>query len=85
VPNIVTGVLSGAIFAFIQSWVELVVVIFIGGRGRFTMPRRMWDGINDNLDPVIAVVATGMILFTLLILTAELSLRARRARQEKEP
>ena len=55
---------------------------FIGGRALFTLPRRMWDGINDNLDPVIAVVATGMILFTLLVLTAELSLRARRARQE---
>jgi len=82
VPNIIPGVLSGAIFAFIHSWDELVVVIFIGGRALFTLPRRMWDGINDNLDPVIAVVATGMILFTLLILTAELSLRARRARQE---
>jgi putative spermidine/putrescine transport system permease protein len=82
VPNIMPGVLSGAIFAFIHSWDELVVVIFIGGRALFTLPRRMWDGINDNLDPVIAVVATGMILFTLLVLTAELSLRARRARQE---
>ena len=79
VPNIVPGVLSGAIFAFIHSWDELVVVIFIGGRALFTLPRRMWDGINDNLDPVIAVVATGMILFTLLVLIAELSLRARRA------
>jgi putative spermidine/putrescine transport system permease protein len=79
VPNIVPGVLSGAIFAFIHSWDELIVVIFIGGRALFTLPRRMWDGINDNLDPVIAVVATGMILFTLLVLTAELSLRARRA------
>ena len=79
VPNIIPGVLSGAIFAFIHSWDELVVVIFIGGRALFTLPRRMWDGINDNLDPVIAVVATGMILFTLLVLTAELSLRARRA------
>jgi len=79
VPNIAPGVLSGAIFAFIHSWDELVVVIFIGGRSLFTLPRRMWDGINDNLDPVIAVVATGMILFTLLVLTAELSLRARRA------
>ena len=78
VPNILPGVLSGAIFAFIHSWDELIVVIFIGGRALFTLPRRMWDGINDNLDPVIAVVATGMILFTLLILTAELSLRARR-------
>ncbi len=79
VPNIVPGVLSGAIFAFIHSWDELIVVIFIGGRALFTLPRRMWDGINDNLDPVIAVVATAMILFTLLVLTAELSLRARRA------
>ncbi len=79
VPNIMPGVLSGAIFAFIHSWDELVVVIFIGGRALLTLPRRMWDGINDNLDPVIAVVATGMILFTLLVLTAELSLRARRA------
>ena len=79
VPNIVPGVLSGAIFAFIHSWDELIVVIFIGGRALFTLPRRMWDGINDNLDPVIAVVATAMILFTLLVLTAELSLRAKRA------
>ncbi len=79
------GVLSGAIFAFIHSWDELVVVIFIGGRALFTLPRRMWDGINDNLDPVIAVVATGMILFTLLILTAELSLRARRRRARRPP
>ncbi|HTR84771.1 MAG TPA: ABC transporter permease [Reyranella sp.] len=79
VPNIVPGVLSGAIFAFIHSWDELIVVIFIGGRALFTLPRRMWDGINDNLDPVIAVVATAMILFTLLVLIAELSLRARRA------
>jgi putative spermidine/putrescine transport system permease protein len=79
VPNILPGVLSGAIFAFIHSWDELVVVLFIGGRALFTLPRRMWDGINDNLDPVIAVVATAMILFTLLVLTAELSLRAHRA------
>ena len=79
VPNVVPGVMSGAIFAFIHSWDELIVVIFIGGRALFTLPRRMWDGINDNLDPVIAVVATAMILFTLLVLTAELSLRTRRA------
>ena len=64
---------------------ELIVVIFIGGRALFTLPRRMWDGINDNLDPVIAVVATGMILFTLLVLIAELSVRARRAESLPSP
>ena len=72
-------VLSGAIFAFIHSWDELIVVIFIGGRALFTLPRRMWDGINDNLDPVIAVVATAMIFFTLLVLAAEWALRSKRA------
>jgi putative spermidine/putrescine transport system permease protein len=79
VPNILPGVLSGAIFAFIHSWDELIVVIFIGGRALFTLPRRMWDGINDNLDPVIAVVATAMIFFTLLVLAAEWALRSKRA------
>ena len=58
------------------------------------MPDQFWDEIRRVLteaaqaktaDELIAVVATGMILFTLLILTAELSLRARRARQEMEP
>src|SRR6185369_11230374 len=39
VPNILPGVLSGAIFAFIHSWDELIVVIFIGGRALFTLPR----------------------------------------------
>ena len=85
VPNILPGILSGAIFAFIHSWDELLVVIFIGGRALFTLPRRMWDGINDNLDPVIAVVATGMILFTLLVLTAELTVRKRRADGDPVP
>ena len=79
VPNVVPGILSGAIFAVIHSWDELIVVIFIGGRALFTLPRRMWDGINDNLDPVIAVVATAMIFFTLLVLAAEWALRSKRA------
>jgi len=80
VPNIMPGILSGAIFAFIHSWDELVIVIFIGGRSLFTLPRLMWDGINENLDPIIAVVAASLILFTLLMLVVELGVRARRAR-----
>src|SRR5258708_10748911 len=85
VPNILPGVLSGAIFAFIHSWDELIVVIFIGGRALVTLPRRMWDGSNDTLDPVIAVVAARLIPFTLLVLIAELSVRARRAESLPSP
>jgi putative spermidine/putrescine transport system permease protein len=78
VPNVLPGVLSGGIFAFIHSWDELVIVIFIGGRALFTLPRLMWDGINENLDPTIAAVASALILFTLVVLLVELALRARR-------
>ncbi len=51
VPNILPGIISGAIFAFIHSWDELVIVLFIAGRSVFTLPRRIWDGINESLDP----------------------------------
>jgi putative spermidine/putrescine transport system permease protein len=83
VPGVLPGILSGGIFAFIHSWDELVIVIFIGGRALFTLPRLMWDGINDNLDPTIAAVASALILFTLIILLVELGLRARRNARER--
>ena len=80
VPNILPGVLSGAIFAFIHSWDETVIVIFIAGRTVYTLPRRIWNDINENLDPVIAAVAVMLIFVALAMLLAELALRARRAR-----
>jgi putative spermidine/putrescine transport system permease protein len=78
VPNILPGVASGAIFAFIHSWDETVIVLFIAGRSVYTLPRRMWADINENLDPVIAAVAVMLIVVTLGLLVAELTLRARR-------
>src|SRR4029077_8335464 len=45
-PIIRPAIASGAIFAFIHSWDELLLVLFIGGRAMFTLPRRMWDGIQ---------------------------------------
>ena len=80
VPNIMPGVLSGAIFAFIHSWDETVIVLFVAGRSVYTLPRRMWNDINENLDPIIAACAVGLIFVTLIMLLAELALRARRQR-----
>jgi putative spermidine/putrescine transport system permease protein len=80
VPNIMPGVMSGAIFAFIHSWDETVIVLFIAGRTVYTLPRRMWADINENLDPIIAAVAVLLIFVTLLLLLSEFALRARRAR-----
>ncbi len=57
-----------------------VIVLFVAGRSVYTLPRRMWNDINENLDPVVAAVAVGLIFATLLMLLAELALRARRSR-----
>ncbi|MBK0328095.1 ABC transporter permease [Rhodobacteraceae bacterium F11138] len=77
-PNIMPGILSGLVFAFIHSWDELVIALFIAGRNVFTLPRRMWDGINENLDPTMAAVASVLILVTLGLLVFELLGRGRK-------
>ncbi|MCR9255315.1 MAG: ABC transporter permease [Alphaproteobacteria bacterium] len=78
VPQIMPGILSGAIFAFTISFDEIVTVLFITSRHIYTLPKRIWNGIQDHLDPTIAAVATLLIVVTLLLLLAELWLRKRR-------
>jgi putative spermidine/putrescine transport system permease protein len=78
-PSIMPGVVSGAIFAFIHSWDELVIVLFIASRAVFTLPRRIWDGINEHLDPTMAAVATIMILLTGVLLVLDLRMRRKGA------
>jgi len=56
-PLIRAGILSGAIFAFVASFDELIVALFISGTTSVTLPRRMWDGVRVELDPTIAAVA----------------------------
>ncbi|WP_144183006.1 ABC transporter permease [Elioraea rosea] len=78
-PRIMPGIVSGAIFAFIHSWDEAVLILFIASRALFTLPRRMWDGINENLDPVMAVAACVMILASVLMLAVDLWARRKRS------
>jgi putative spermidine/putrescine transport system permease protein len=54
------------------------MVLFIASRDVFTLPRRIWDGINENVDPAIAAVAMILILFTLLLLLLDQFMRRRR-------
>ena len=65
VPCIMPGILAGAVFAFVHSWDELVVLLFITSRKLYLLPRAIWAGINENVDPTIAAVATVLMLATL--------------------
>jgi putative spermidine/putrescine transport system permease protein len=48
-PLILPGVISGALFAFVTSFDEVVAVLFIGGPEQQTIPRQMWNGIKDSI------------------------------------
>ena len=63
-PLIRPGVLVGALFAFITSFDELIVALFISGSGAVTLPRRMWDDLRFQIDPTIAAVSTLTIVLT---------------------
>jgi len=63
-PIIAPGVISGALFAFATSFDEVVVTLFIAGPEQVTLPRQMFTGIRENINPTIAAVATLLIIFT---------------------
>jgi len=81
-PVIRPGVISGALFAFIISFDELVVVIFLCGVETVTLPKRMWDGIRLEIDPTIAAVSTLLIGLSVLMLLAMELLRMKRGKTE---
>jgi len=76
-PLISPGVLVGALFAFITSFDELIVALFLSGSGAITLPRRMWDDLRFAIDPTIAAVSTLTIVLTAVLLGGAHLLRRR--------
>lgn len=76
-PLIRPGVLVGALFAFITSFDELVVSLFLSGTGAVTLPRRMWEDLRYAIDPTIAAVSTLTIVLTAVLLGSAHALRKR--------
>ena len=73
VPLITPGVISGALFAFITSFDEVVVVLFLGSVKQRTIPWAMFSGIREEISPTILAVATLLITFSIILLfTVEL-------------
>lgn len=80
-PLIAPGVIAGALFAFATSFDEVVVTLFLAGPEQVTLPRQMFTGIRENISPIIAAVATVLIvLSTSLLLTLEWLRRRAQAR-----
>ena len=79
-PLILPGVISGALFAFVTSFDEVVAVLFIAGPEQQTIPRQMWTGIREQISPAILAVATLLVIFSIALLTTVEVLRRRTER-----
>jgi putative spermidine/putrescine transport system permease protein len=82
-PAILPGVLAGALFAFITSWDEVVVAIFLTNPLVNTLPALMWEQVNTEIDPTVAAAANVLTVLTTTLFAVWLVIRRRgRARAE---
>ncbi len=79
-PLILPGVISGALFAFVTSFDEVVAVLFIAGPEQQTIPRQMWNGIREAISPAILAVATILVVVSIALLATVELLRRRSER-----
>ncbi len=79
-PLILPGVISGALFAFITSFDEVVVVLFLGSASQKTLPWQMFTGLREQISPTILAVATILVAISVLLLTTLELLRRRSER-----
>ena len=76
-PLIQPGVLAGALFAFIISFDELIVALFICGTRSVTLPKRMFDSLRFEISPAIAAISTLLVLLAVLVLVGAAVLKRR--------
>ncbi|MEM9781573.1 MAG: ABC transporter permease [Pseudomonadota bacterium] len=79
-PLIVPGVISGGLFAFITSFDEVVVVLFMGSAEQRTLPWQMFTGLREQISPTILAVATILVVISIALLTTVEILRRRSER-----
>ncbi|WP_170769569.1 ABC transporter permease [Ruegeria lacuscaerulensis] len=79
-PLILPGVISGGLFAFITSFDEVVVVLFVGSASQKTLPWQMFTGLREQISPTILAVATILVVISIALLTTVELLRRRSER-----
>lgn len=75
-PNIKFGVIAAFFLTFVLSWEEIAVTIFITSVDAVTLPRLMWQGLRDNIDPAIAAISVVLILIVLCVVLGKTAFQA---------
>jgi len=76
-PQLKLSIFSGALFAFIASFDEVVVALFIVSGDSSTLPRKMFANIRDQIDPTVAAVSTLMIGLSIVLLVVMQGIKRR--------
>ncbi len=79
-PLIRPGIVSGALFAFVASWDDVVIALFISGTRSATLPKQMWEGLRSEINPTIAAVSSLLIVLSVVLMLLLELLRRRSAR-----
>jgi putative spermidine/putrescine transport system permease protein len=77
-PNIRFGVLSALFLTFVLSWEEIAVTLFVTSVNAITLPRLVWTGLRDNVDPAVAAISVVLIAVTVLVVAAVVVAQGRR-------
>ncbi|APX24669.1 MAG: ABC transporter permease [Rhodobacteraceae bacterium] len=80
-PNIRFGLIGAFFLCFLLSWDEIGVTLFVTSVETITLPRRMWMGLRDNVDPSIAALSVVLICVVTLVIVGRAALQFRKARQ----
>lgn len=67
-PLIVPGLAGGWLIAFIQSFDELTMTVFVASPSTMTLPVRMFNYVTDNIDPLVAAVSAALIFLTVILM-----------------
>ena len=76
-PQIKFSVLTAALLAFLTSFDEVIISIFISGGGNSTLTKQMFSSLRDYIDPTIAAISTILILVSTALMVAAQMLSAR--------
>jgi putative spermidine/putrescine transport system permease protein len=74
-PVLRPALISALLFAFITSFDEIVMALFLAGTTSATLPKRMWESLRFQIDPTIAAISTLLIVLSLLVLAGAAALR----------
>lgn len=78
IPLALPGIVSSALFAFLASFDELIISLFLAGVRSETLPVRIWNSLHLQIEPVIAAVSAFLIAVTGVILLLDATLRQAR-------